>query len=211
MMPGATIYRNCPSCQALLIERTLLSGNTFGARFWTDGKMEAPMLPQYPALVRCAHCQNLLWLPEAREAEFATPPKMFETIAGALDPIAPTEGDYLEAIENGLAPDKEREKYCRVHAWQRFNDQRRNEKNAPGLSELPDQTAANMKALFAILERNKPDERLLRAELARELGRFPEALQLTGFDFGADYATTAARIRELAGQSKASVAEVKSE
>ena len=79
------------------------------------------------------------------------------------------------------------------------------------MGELPDQTAANMKALFAMLERNKPDERLLRAELVRELGRFPEALQLINFDFGADYATTAARIRELAEQSKAGVAEVKSE
>ena len=128
MMPGATIYRNCPSCEGLLIERTLLSGNTFGARFWTDGKMEAPMLPQYPALVRCAHCQKLLWLPEAREAEFATAPKMFETVKGALDPTPPTEADYIEAIESGLASDEEQEKYCRVHAWHLFNDDRRNEK-----------------------------------------------------------------------------------
>ena len=210
-MPGETIYRDCPSCGEMLVERTLLSGNTIGARYWTDGKMEAPMFPHSPALVRCAHCRNLLWLPEAPQHEFETAPKMFETVQGALDPIAPSESDYLEAIENGLAPDKERELYCRVHAWHRFNDARRDEKNAENLSELPDQTAANMKALFAMLERNKPDERMLRAELARELGRFPEALQLLNFDFGADYAATAARIRELAGQGKAGVAEVKSE
>jgi hypothetical protein len=33
-----------------MAQRTLASGNTIGARFWTDGKMEAPMLPDQPAL-----------------------------------------------------------------------------------------------------------------------------------------------------------------
>lgn len=80
MMPGETIYRACPACQQLLIECTLLSGNTIGAKFWTDGKMDAPMFPQIPALVRCAHCQSLLWLPEAREHEFAQSPQMFENV-----------------------------------------------------------------------------------------------------------------------------------
>ena len=211
MMPGETIYRECPACKKLLIERTLLSGNTIGARYWTDGKMEAPMFPDNPALVRCAHCRAQLWLPEAPQHEFETPPKMFETVQNTLDPIAPTESDYLDAVAGGLAPDKERETYCRVHAWHSFNDARRNEKNAPDLAELPDQTAANMKALFAMLDRNAPAERMLRAELARELGRFPEALQLINFDFGEDYAATAAQIRALAGQGKAGVAEVKGE
>lgn len=209
MMPGETIYRECPACQQLLIERTLSSGNTIGARFWTDGKMDAPMFPQTPALVRCAHCQTLLWLPEAREHEFQTPPQMFETVAGALSPQPPTDTDYLEAIESGLAPDKEREKYCRVHAWHCFNDARRDQKNAAELEERSDVAAANMKALFAMLDRMKPDERMLRAELARELGRFPEALGLLNFDFGEDYAATAAQIRQLAEQGKAGVAQVK--
>ena len=41
-----------------------------------------------------------------------------------------------------------------------------------------------MKALFALLDRVKPEQRMLRAEIARELGRFPEALALLNFDFG---------------------------
>ena len=210
MMPGETIYRECPSCDGLLIERTLLSGNTFGARYWTDGKMDAPMLPQYPSLVRCAHCQTLLWLPEAREHRFETPPQMFQNVEGARDPISPTESDYLEAIDSGLAPDTEREIYCRVHAWHCFNDTRRDEKNATERSELSDVAASNMKKLFVMLDRMQPDQRMLRAEIARELGRFPEALGLLQFDFGENYEATAARIHELAAQNKAGVAPVKS-
>ncbi len=211
MMPGETIYRDCPTCDQLLIERTLLSGNTIGARYWTDGKMDAPMFPNNPALVRCPNCDSLLWLPEAREHGFETPPRMFETVEGARDPIAPADADYLQAIEQGLAPDAEREKYCRVHAWHAFNDARRERRDAPELGDLPDETAANMKALFALLDRQAPAERMLRAELARELGRFPEALALLNHDFGEDYAATAAQIRELAEQGKAGVAQVKGE
>ena len=211
-MPGETIYRECPSCDGLLIERTLLSGNTIGARYWTDGKMDAPMFPENPALVRCAHCQTLLWLPEVTEHEFATPPAMFETVKDALDPTAPTEADYLEAIASGLAPDQEREIYCRLHAWHRFNDARRNQKNAAELGELSDVAASNMKALFALLDRIKPAERLMRAEIARELGRFPEALGLLKlkFDFGEDYQATAERIRELAERELPGVEQVES-
>ena len=211
MMPSATIYRDCPSCDGLLIQRTLLSGNTIGARYWTDGKMDAPMLPQYPALVRCAHCQTLLWLPEAREHDSGTLSKRMETVFGARFPIAPTEADYLEAIHSGLAPDAEREIYCRIHAWHCFNDARRDQKNAAELGELSDVAASNMKALFVLLDRLKPDQRMLRAEIARELGRFPEALGLLNFDFGDDYAATANVIRELARQNKTGVAQVQSE
>lgn len=110
-----------------------------------------------------------------------------------------------------MAPDKEREIYCRVHAWHCFNDTRRDEKNAAELSELSDVAASNMKVLFAMLDRTKPEQRMLRAEIARELGRFPEALGLLNFNFGEDYASTAARIRELAAQGKAGVAQVQGE
>ena len=208
MMPGESNYRRCPSCDGLLIERTLISGNTIGARFWTDGKMEAPMLPQYPALVRCAHCDALLWLPEAQEFRPPQPLPMFQTAPGARDPKAPTEADYLEAIASGLAPGAEREKYCRVHAWHASNDARRDLKSKSAAGELPIQTADNMKLLFAMLDRSAPEQRMLRAELARELGRFAEALDLLKFDFGADYGATAQVIRALATRGESAVAQV---
>ena len=44
MLPGPTIIRECPECGQPIKQWTLLSGNAFGARFWTDGKPDAPML-----------------------------------------------------------------------------------------------------------------------------------------------------------------------
>ena len=43
MLPGPTIIRRCSACGNPIAQGTLASWNTFGARFWTDGKMEAPM------------------------------------------------------------------------------------------------------------------------------------------------------------------------
>ena len=35
---------------------SLMSGNTFGARFWSDGKRKAPMLPQVSPVQQCYDC-----------------------------------------------------------------------------------------------------------------------------------------------------------
>ena len=48
MLPGPDMYKHCSSCHQLIIEETLMSGNTFGAIYWSDGKREAPMLPKTP-------------------------------------------------------------------------------------------------------------------------------------------------------------------
>ena len=62
MLPGPDMYKHCSSCHQLIIEETLMSGNTFGAIYWSDGKREAPMLPKTPWLITCPHCKALLWI-----------------------------------------------------------------------------------------------------------------------------------------------------
>ena len=54
--PGPDTIRECPGCKAQVREQTTLSGNTFRAQYWTDGKREAPMLPDFPWLVKCPKC-----------------------------------------------------------------------------------------------------------------------------------------------------------
>lgn len=43
-IPGPTVIRECPQCRVPIEQDTMTSGNTFGARFWSDGKMAS-----YPA------------------------------------------------------------------------------------------------------------------------------------------------------------------
>ncbi len=61
MLPGPTIIKRCSDCSQLIEQSTLDSGNTLGAKFWTDGKRYFPMLPDNPWLVECPHCQAFLF------------------------------------------------------------------------------------------------------------------------------------------------------
>lgn len=74
MKPGPTYIRKCPQCSNHFSQDTLSSGNTFGAKFWTDGKMEALMMPNYPEYVGCPHCNKSLWV---RETEIVYVDKSF--------------------------------------------------------------------------------------------------------------------------------------
>lgn len=112
MVPGESMIRRCPSCDGSIRQRILMSGNTFGARFWTDGKMDAPMLPSYPPLVRCPHCDTLLWLPAAEK--IGTEPPGAAERPGIEDPPDPTEQDLLEALRTPPVGAQDREMFIRI-------------------------------------------------------------------------------------------------
>ena len=93
--PGSNIIRECPECNAALERTTMMSGNTFGARFWTDGKMMAPMLPDRPWLAKCPKCTALFWIDEAKELGRQQPWDKNKQWPDAIKPSIPTEADYL--------------------------------------------------------------------------------------------------------------------
>jgi hypothetical protein len=67
MIPGPDQIIACPNCKEHEKYRTLISGNTFGAKVWTDGKQIAPMLPRPPAVVKCHYCGECYWLADAKK------------------------------------------------------------------------------------------------------------------------------------------------
>jgi len=50
-----------------------MSGNTLGAKIWTDGKQEAPMLPEGIVLSFCNNCNQYLWVEDAEVIEELDP------------------------------------------------------------------------------------------------------------------------------------------
>lgn len=204
MIPGNSIIRKCPSCEGSIRQRTLMSGNTIGARFWTDGKMEAPMLPSYPPLVRCPHCNGLLWLPSAEE--IGTEPPFESGIPGIDDPPDPTEQDLLEALKVPPAGAHDREMFIRIQAWHAANDTVRQDGHAD--VAFSPEMQSNMEDLFRLLDPGNPDQRIMKAELARELGRFEEAEYLLDYAFRDDRMVTVRLIRDLALERDRTVAEV---
>jgi hypothetical protein len=182
MLPGPDQIVACPHCQGLAKYMTLRSGNTFGARVWTDGKQIAPMLPQPPAVVRCRHCAGYYWLGDARRVGTLerwgqeggpTDP----TWANAEDVEEPTEEQYYAAIEGGLAADRERERSLRILAWWRHNDAFRGDSHTaagavPATSEL---FRLNLTALAGLLDEGDENDLIMKAQVLRALGRFKAA------------------------------------
>ena len=59
---GPNLYYKCPKCGKTSFNGSLLSGNTSGAKFFSDGKTIAPMLPEFPAIIKCKNCKTFYWL-----------------------------------------------------------------------------------------------------------------------------------------------------
>jgi hypothetical protein len=170
-LPGPDRVKCCPTCQRHVAEPTLAAGSTFGATWWSDGKCEAPMLLDLPRLVRCPHCRAFIW--RDRVAALGTAPPLTSGTGGAVARVlVPAREDYLAFLER-RGRSKPCERYARVRAWWASNDRWRGVRGAPPQPAAPD--LANLERLLLLLGEQRADERLMKAEVLRELGRFDEA------------------------------------
>lgn len=206
MTPGPTIIRKCSACGKLIGEHTIGSGNTFGAKFWTDGKREAPMLPDQPWLVKCPHCSTLVWIDEQEqvgEMEPWGPCKQNDSGFHNARPFAvPSLQDYLCAIRS--TSDARKERYLRLRTWWAGNDSRRQGAATP----LSDDESANIAAFAALLDESDENDRIMKAEVMRELGNYEDALALLSHPFREELVYPATIIKGLAQQKTPFVQEM---
>ena len=170
MMPGPDYIYQCPKCSNLLRKGSLRSGNTFGGKLYSDGKMVAPMLPEFPNLTKCKKCDEILWLSDMEQlgTDENTKPE-WETADRAEFLGVP---DLLRFLEwDSVKNNAEKEEYVRFHIWQTFNDRIREKsqifiqkseevlwkQNCQRLIELLDTTVINQKIMAAELYRNLED------------------------------------------------------
>lgn len=102
MLPGPMIIKECSKCSNLIADCTIASGNTFGAEFWTDGKREAPMLPEQPWLVICPHCGSAVWIDDLEEIGRL---ELWKDVQENFDKAAPckspTVEEYFRLLKKG--------------------------------------------------------------------------------------------------------------
>ena len=184
------IIRECPHCKAYVVQEETVSGNTIGATYWTDGKREAKMLPDHPLLAKCPVCAGLFWVDESVEVDTG-----FDAAKGKQQVLKPAEKELLGFLTGPALP-ADKELYVRVSAWRSANDAWRRVPNAtPAFSK--DQVQ-NLKSLSDMLDEKEPNQRILKAEIARELGNFDECLGLLSYQFDEGFAHAVGFIKKLA-------------
>ena len=190
----------CPRCDHAFSYMAVGSYNTFGATFYTDGYIEGPMYDDQGRLFRCPQCRSLGWHDELVCEEEADEDELASVFEPDVGPVALEHYPALLDEAPWRGPDEE--KYVRIAAFWAANLPRRGN---PGTSAPF--TDSEERNLLALLERlgDSSQDRLMRAEILREMGRFEECLEvLMGLE-DAELEGLVKLIRELAMASDARV------
>ncbi len=187
MKPGPTIVYQCPTCKKLVTNRSLYSGNTFGAKVYSDKKQIAPMLPEAPAIAICSDCKTIYWLNETNEI-------------GEYDDVADnkiwnyaekarflTLKEYFMALEQKVYTNPYDEFLIRNWILWCFNDRIREPGKWSRFFGVPKVYTSekektlwteNNEKLISLLDLNDVNEKIMIAELSRNLGRFERCVEL---------------------------------
>lgn len=202
MIPGPDKIKECTECKRDFKEASVESGNTFGATYWTDGKREAPMLPDQEWLLICPHCSAGLWSDELDviaelnvlfgHADYSDDEEYSNT------PYAktPSINDFHQTLISQTL-DNEKTQYLRVKIWWTGNDVRRENPDGAAMTALE---IDNLVALIPMLTQGDADDQslIMKAEALRELGRFDDALLVLDKITDRQLAKAVDQVRQLA-------------
>jgi hypothetical protein len=203
MRPGPAKIVACPQCKALAKYGTLISGNTFGAEVWTDGLQIAPMLPCPPEVAKCNECSHLFWLKNANsvgELSWAEKDRAPTEWCKAEYLKEPMEADYYTALAGGLAQTAEQERTARVLAWWKSNEPLREQNCTEHSWSDPDARQANLESLLPLLNDHDESDRIMKAEVLRELGRFDEAMATLATASSPNYSPVVEQLQRLCSE-----------
>jgi hypothetical protein len=150
----------------------------------------------------------------------------------SLDYKVPSAERYFRVLKKGKYDKKSKERYLRIRAWWAANDIRRDPSliidNYSDTSEekkaerhrrwkanarrpLSEDEVDNLEALIELLDESDSNDRLMKAEIMRNLGQFWETSKLLSGTFDEETLTAAGIIRDLVKKKERFVAEMKTE
>ena len=179
MVLGPTLVYKCPNCSNILRRGTLVSGNTIGIKMFSDGNNKAPMLRQYPNLTKCNKCETIFWLSKLKE--IARYEWGFDKISGwedGDDAKFLEIGDYFKALKNGIFENKTEELLIRRGIWWAYNDRIKKGQNIFVDEDDETQWTDNLKKLINILDKSNTDQKIILAEINRNLGEFENCIAI---------------------------------
>jgi len=165
MIPGGDNYYECPICGNIISRGTLISGNTVGAQHYSDAKVIASMLPQFPQITKCQKCNSIFWIKD--ELLVSKPEDKKADVARFL-----SIDEYLQALESNTYTSKGDEFYIRQHIWWKFNDRIRQGKRLFLSENDEEKWKLNLLRLQNLVDSNITGGKLLIIEINRSLGNF---------------------------------------
>ena len=146
------------------------------------------MCPDIPQLVKCPNCLTTLWI---EDQALVTCSHDSDNIQAY---ISPDIQDYKELLSGGCFT-REREYYLRTRLWWAFNDIRRYGDD-PQLA-YSDFEIENLQNLDQLIVVKTDHDRLVKAEIKRELECFSEAVRLLEPSFSGQFETRVTLLNEL--------------
>lgn len=163
-----TIFIKCPECNKIFQTIEMLSGNTFGAIFYSDGFVLAPMLRNEHYLLKCSNCLNFFWQND-NKIELDKYSNQFDDYNYQL-----TLTDYINYLNENRNLTEQQELYLRKEIRWLYNHNFRN--NNVEL-KLDAYQIENLNKLVLLYEKilNKNDFLVNQADILRNLSLFDEA------------------------------------
>ena len=198
MILGPDLIYQCPNCNTLYSQRSLVSGNNIGQKLYSDGKQIAPMFPQQARLIKCHKCGSFLWLDKMGiigEHHYVSSYQLVNSFFGitSVGSKDRTEqqiawnnatsvkhleiAEYFEALEKKVFENVEEERYIRIQLWRTYNDRFRDNKNIFQHSTDELKWTNNLKSLIKLLDTGDRNHKIMQAEIYRNLGDFTESLR----------------------------------
>lgn len=238
MQLGPTNLYKCPFCGKEKKLLSLISGNTFGAVVWSDTFRDYPMLPEPSRVQHCPECEKYFFLddiqPTVLKDEMWKEFRIGCSETGSLDYMESREAMNQFA---GYTLAEDQEEWLHLNLLYSFNDWRTRElmvvrKNLKGLkgkdggwaegwreSAQKQETECLARTMSdedrALFHRNAqwlkarfPENRLLHAELHREMGEFEECLAILD-EIGDNHLTRQFRAKALAGDTEVFILHLK--
>ena len=197
---GKPIFKACSYCNGVIRIVPLESGHALGGILWSDGYMQTPQLPEQPLLGKCPSCGEIVSLAEL--VDYPNPDNLEDPAAydfGMLEL-----DDYRELLNHLDEIDPSYHIYLRMTFWQVANHSRR---TGGMLLPLTMDELDNLEALAPLLGDDE-SERLIKAEVLRQLGEFQRAKQVLSDPFQQRVQNVVVRLKRLVDEENPHLARI---
>jgi hypothetical protein len=154
--------------------RSLLSGNTFKAKLYSDGRKHARMMPDYPMLTACPECEQILWLKDLKEIPMKKQQAFREARHVEHPDVEKLQYALEKLLESPFKSDEWRDRniFIRKRIWWEYNTA-----GFQNVAEM-ERYLENCEELHQLLDFDDEADRCLGVELQRNLCFLPQARRL---------------------------------